>query len=363
MDKNKENYYYDICADTWMYPEAWCYIIIGGRNTGKTYSALKDCVLTDRKFVFIKRTNDDVDLLCSGSGRIGTKQTEFGVDLSPFKPINRDLGTDIRAYSIKSGLGGFWKHVNGEIQGAPIGYLLSLNAVSKFKGFDLSDCDWIIFDEFIPNVFDRVNRKEGEQLMELYKTVARDREHRGKPPLKLVCLANATSISNPVMNTLEVTDTVADMAALGKETWYDEERKILVHQLKTNSQFLAKEKESAIYQAMGNTSWGEMAFENQFAYNDFSNVKKVSLKGYKPVCSVKYKTHHFYVWRKDEKLHMCKSKHNSEFEYDLSKENDQKKFWNEQCFDLRLECIDGNMTFETYTMYDLIMNYKSFYKL
>lgn len=203
------SYYYNIDDDISKFPDAWCIIAIGGRNTGKTYSSLKSCVINKTKFVFLKRTMEDVDLLCSGSGAIGQKANDFGIDLSPFKSINRDMVTDIHAHSIKKGLGGFWNHLNGEIDGTPIGYLLALNAVSKYKGFDLSDCDWLIFDEFVPQPWDRINRKEGEQLLDLYKTVSRDREHRGKNPLKLLCLANATSISNPVMNILEVTDIVS----------------------------------------------------------------------------------------------------------------------------------------------------------
>ena len=35
------NMYYNIRDDVNAYPDAWCYIIVGGRNTGKTYGCLK----------------------------------------------------------------------------------------------------------------------------------------------------------------------------------------------------------------------------------------------------------------------------------------------------------------------------------
>lgn len=358
--KNK-GYYYDIDNDVSQYPNAWCYIVIGGRNTGKTYSALKSCTLNNRKFTFLKRTGDDVDLLCAGSGRVGTKENEYGVDLSPFKSINRDLLTDIRAYSIRKGLGGFWKHLNGEIEGSPIGYLLALNYVTKYKGFDLSECDWLIFDEFIPQPWDRVNRKEGEQLMDLYKTIARDREHRGKQALKLICLANATSISNPVMNILEITDTIAQMQLQGQEYLYLEHRGILIHIIKDNPEFMMKEKSGALYGAMGNTAWGRMAFDNEFAYNDFSCIGRSTLKGFRPVCAVSYKNDNYYVYMKEGQYYMCNSKHDSDNIYNLNREVEQKSFYYDYCIDLRQECIDGRMLFETYTMYDLIMNYKKYF--
>lgn len=357
-----KKYYYDIDDDIAAF-DGWCYLVFGGRNTGKTYGALKSCLINKRKFVFIKRTNEDVDLLCAGSGRIGTKQNEYGVDLSPFKSINRDMHTDVKAFSIKKGLGGFWHcdPEDGTPAGLPIGYLISLNSVTRFKGFDLSESDWLIFDEFVPQPWDRVNRKEGEQLMDLYKTVSRDREHRGMDPLKLICLANATSISNPVTNILEVTDIVADMQVKGESVYQDPVRGIFIHLINENADFRAKEQESMIYKAMGNTAWGRMAFDNVFAYNDLSNIGRSRLKGYKPITAFIYKDKEWYVYMKEGRYFLTSSPNNIVELFDLSKENDQKRFWMEYAYDLRNECIDGKMIFESYSMYDLIVNYRKIF--
>ena len=62
-------YYYDIFEDMEKYPDAWCIVAVGGRKTGKTYGTLKGCYERKQKFVFSKRTNRDVDLICSGSGQ------------------------------------------------------------------------------------------------------------------------------------------------------------------------------------------------------------------------------------------------------------------------------------------------------
>lgn len=355
------SYYYNIDEDILLYPNAWCFIVIGGRNTGKTYSCLKSCKLNDRKFTFLKRTGDDVDLLCAGSGKIGTKTNEFGVDLSPFKSVNRDLVCDVRANSIKKGLGGFWNYVNDEVIGSPIGYLLALNYVSKYKGFDLSECDWLIFDEFVPQPWDRINRKEGEQLMDLYKTISRDREHRNKEPLKLICLANATSINAPVMSILEITDIVAQMQIDDTEYIYLEDRGIVIHRIKNNADFDKKEKESKLYNAMGHTSWGQMAFNNEFAYNDFTCIGRTNLKGYKPVCAISYKRDNFYIYMKEGNYYMTNTRHNSNNIYNLNREVEQKQFFNDYIFDLRNACIEGKFLFETFTMYDLILNYKKYF--
>lgn len=355
--KNKNFYYYDIDND--MTDNGyWCYIIIGGRNTGKTYSSLKSCYLNDRKFVFVKRTLEDVALLCD------KKNEEIDFDISPFKSINRDIGSNVRALKVKKGIGGFYKCDEDNIAiGQPIGYVVSLSGVSKVKGFDLSDCDWIIFDEFIPQPWDRINRKEGEQLMDLYKTVSRDREHRGKPALKLVCLANATKISNPVCNVLEITDKLVDMQVNHSSYFKDIDRGIFVHQIRDNEAFMEEEKKSQIYKAMAGTDWGKMALENDFAYDDFTAVKKSNLKGFIPMIAVIYKTKKYFIYNKEGLFYMTLAKANVQRTYNLKIENDQKAFFVDWVLDLQEASIDGRLMFEQYSMYDLIMNYKQFFKL
>lgn len=364
------SYYYDIKDDLTNYPDTWIQIIIGGRNTGKTFSALRYCYEQGKKFVFVKRTDEDVKLITSGSGRIGQKQNMFGMDLSPFKAINRVVGCSVKAFSVYKGLGGFWicepdEEGNEVPSGAPIGYILSLNSVTKFKGFDLSDCDYIIFDEFIPQPWERVNRKEGEQIMDLYKTVSRDREHRGLPALKLLCLANATKASNPLMNILEITDKVVHMELQEEATFHDKERGILVHRIIDNPEFMEQERKSFIYKAMGNTAWGSMALENKFGYDDFTNVKKMNLKNFKNLCSIHFKSNTYYIYYRDDGLyHMTKSKcNNSPEHFDLDLDNDVRRFYREMLSDLQEICMEGRFTFQSYSMYDLIANYKNIFKV
>lgn len=49
--------------------------------------------------------------------------------------------------------------------------------------------------------------------------------------------------------------------------------------------------------------------------------------------------------------------------YNLRIENDQKAFYIDWCIDLQEASIDNRMMFEQYTMYDLIMNYRQFFKI
>lgn len=352
------NIYYHFEDDLQKYPGAWCFVVWSARGKGKTYSGLKYSLENDIPIIYMKRTIDDVSLICSANN--------YGFDPSPYVPINRDCGYNIKARSIENGIGGFWKMNNeGEPEGLPVSYCLAMSAVKKFKGFDFSRCDWVIFDEFIPQLGERISRKEGELLLDLYMTIARDRQKRGREPLKLILFANAEEISTPVTNTLEIVDIMADLNASGDTHYFDEDRGILLHHITSQEFPLQDQEKDGIYNAMIGTAWGQKSFEGSFSNNDFSNVKQQSIKGMVPFIHIRYKTHDYYIYMKKDSgfYYMCSSRGKCIFDYDLNRENDQKKFWIEHQADLRNACIDGNMKFQKYTMYDLIVNFKKFFNI
>ena len=360
------SYYYNIQDDLKAYPDCWCYLIVGGRNTGKTYSTLKDAKNSSKGFIFIKRTNFDVNNLCAGGTVHNTKMDiDFEYDLSPFADLNADMGWNVKANKIYDGLGGFWDYtVDGDLLSKkPIGYIFSLNRVAKFKGFGgLRDCEEMIFDEFIASPWERISREEGNQVLELYKTVSRDREHRGKPPLKLICLANANDISNPLFNTLQITDDVARMVDAKKEYFLD--RGILVHLIKDSDEFYEVESKTKIYEAMHNTVWGRMAFDNEFSRNDFSCIrKKQNLKHATPVCQVRFDNELWYIWKRDEYYFINTSAHHSSVFYDLNREGDRRKFFYHEVGYIQDAVSYGTAFFKNYRMYDVIYHFKDNFKL
>ena len=198
--------------------------------------------------------------------------------------------------------------------------------------------------------------------MELYKTVSRDRVERGKEELKLICLANAVNVFNYTFDVLEVTDLVAEMSIKHQHEIYIEDRGIFIRLLETHEKMLAAEKKTGIYKAMGGTAWGRMAFGNEFAYNDFSNIKRQSLKNMKPMIKLSYRGKDYYIYSGPQGYYMTTARNKCPFEYNLDKEMDQRKFYVEHGIDLLSESIDGRMAFDTYSMYDLIINYKKRFK-
>lgn len=349
--------YYHVGKDIEEYPSAWCIVVWSRRGPGKTYSCLWNSYWKHIPIIYMKRTIDDVNLICSAD--------DEGFDPSPYVPINRDKNINVKPRHIKDGIGGCWDtDSDGNIEGLPIAYVLALNGIKKIKGFDLSRCQWMVMDEFIPQMGEVIRRTEGSMLLDVYMTVNRDRQKRGLEPLKLILFANAEEISTPITNELGIVDDMVELQASGKSHLYIEDRDILLHHI-TEEEIPIRESEKAgIYKAMKGTKWFEKSFGGSFANNDFSCIKKLPLKNMKPYIHLHDTMKDYYIYlRFDGMYYMCTSKSKCTFEYDLTREVEQKRFFIEQCISLREECINGNMYFVKYSMYDMIMNFKKFYKV
>ena len=286
-------------------------------------------------------------------------------DTSPYAPIERDYHVNIKGKLIDDGFGAYYKaNEEGECVGLPLSYVLSFNKVREYKGFEFNS-DWIIFDEFIPQKGERLNRAEGELLLDLYMTASRDRQKRGKDPLKLVLFANAEDISTPITNELEIVDNMADLNASGKTHMWLPDRDILLHHITNEEVPITQEEQVGIYKGMYGTDWFRKSFEGEFSNNDFTNVTKRTLKNCSGFIHLHYKNNDYYIYlNKDNgSYYMCSHPIRCMFDFDLNRENEQKLFWMQYGVDLRISCIEERMKFEKYTMYDLIVNYKKFFNV
>ena len=351
--------YYHFGKDVFNFPDAWCYVVWSRRGPGKTYSALWQHVYKDFPIIYAKRTVEDVNTICAGTN-------SANMDLAPYVPITRDKLVDIEPEKISNGLGAFYKVVNDEKVGDAISYCLALNKIKSVKGFEASRCDWLVLDEFIPQIGERINHREGEQLLDLYMSIIRDKVKRGGNELKLVLFANAEDISTPITRELEIID---DMAFLNNSKEYNymylKEKGIMLHHI-INEEVPAvrmQDNQLGIYKAMKDTAWGKKTFEGEFANNDFSNVCKMSLKSMVGFCKLEYKAHNYYIYLRpsDGMYYMTDSPVKCQYEYNLYKENDQKRFYTELYFVLREACVNDLFKFKKYSMYDLIINYKKFF--
>lgn len=360
--KNTNNYnffpewrsdkYYFFADDLRKYPDCWAYVIWSRRGSGKTYSALRFAYENKIPIAYMKRTIDDVNTICTVSN---------GFDLSPYVPINRDCNTNIKPKLIRRGIGGVYDKIDerGEVTGAPFSYILALNAMKTLKGMDLSIVDWLLLDEFIPQTGEIIRQAEGEMLLDLYMTLSRDREKRGRDHLKLILFANAENITTPITNELEIIDDMIELVNSRQTHKYLEERGILLHYI-TNEEipYTTEELTGGIYSGMAGTSWARKSFSGEFVHNDFTALKRSTLKNYTPECCFIYKNKYYYVWRYEEKVYINNIRGNTKEIYDLSTDSGKYSFFFDYVIDLKADTVDNYVTYSSYTIYNLIMNYR-----
>lgn len=352
--------YYDVFNDIASFPEAIIIIAYSRRGVGKTYSVLKGCYQSGHVLTYVKRTIKDVNTILSSPGN------DDDMDPSPYAPINRDLGTNIRPKRLGNGIGAFYDMNEDSETKKPIAYVVALSAVKDVKGFSMP-CDFLVFDEFIPQASEtRVLSTEGESLLDLYMTLSRDREKRRDPDdpflhMRMLLFANAEDIYCPVVDELQIIDDLACLACSDNSIFYNPDRKILIHHV--NEILLEESELSGIYQSMKGTRWAEKSFGGKFSKVDFSNVEKKVLKGFKPLIRLKYRNDEFYIYSKNHEYYITKQRSNRYlYSYDLNRDNDIRRFFRNHILDLEEICMDGHMKFSDYSYYDLIVHYRHRFK-
>ena len=240
--------------------------LIGGRGTGKTYGALKYAVTHNRKIMLMRRTQSQADLI---------NKQEF----SPFKPIERDLAVEISVDSVNKYSSAFY------LDDQCIGYSCALSTVSNLRGFDASDLDLLIYDEFIPEKHERPIKNEGSAFLNAYETMNRNRELQGKDPLQLLALANANDISNPIFMELGLIDICDKMKQKQNPVYVDKKRGVCIVML-DGSKISLQKKNTALYRLTEKSDFASMALANSFAYNSTQSIKSQNIKSYKILCGV-----------------------------------------------------------------------------
>ena len=327
-------------------------IFIGGRGCGKTYSALSGALDLPDKFLFMRRTAQELDLMLDSE--------KYGEGANPFKPINRDKKRDIGLSKIVKNMAGIYNRemVDGKLcpVGAPIGYGVALSTISSIRGVDFSDCSDCIYDEFIPEKHVRRIKNEGCALLNAYETICRNRELSGEDSLRLWMLANSNDIYNDVFIELGIVSDVEKMVRQGKNNRYFPDRGLAIHLINNNDEFIDAKRETALYKLTAGTQFAEMALENKFSYNDFSLIKHENISGYRPICHIGKA--YIYAKKGDKLLYVSYAPARCP-EFDIETEQDRKAFYAEYGRRIHRYFIMSRITFESYelkqTILDLIL--------
>ena len=236
--------------------------VVGGRGVGKTFGALQYVYKNNKRFVYLRRTQTEIDLITQPA-------------YNPFKPITQDVTVrKLTKYSA-----GFYVNDNC------IGYSLALSTVSHIRGFDASDVDYIIYDEFIPEEHARPIKAEGAALLNCYETINRNRELANKSPVKLWCFANANKLNNPVFLSLGLINQVMKMQDNQQEFFIDNNRGFLILLL-SHSPISTAKKQTALYRLAHGTGFDTMAIDNKLISEGIATIGSRKLAEYTLLCSI-----------------------------------------------------------------------------
>lgn len=260
--------------------------ITGARRTGKTFGTIKYMIDHKAKYIYMRRSGTELDA-CA--------QETF----SPYADINKKLGTDIHGSSLGKNAMAFYDNTEeGKVLHAPG---LALSTIHNVRGISGDPYDYIVYDEFIPEKSARPIKAEFDAWSNAYETLNSNRELEGRPPIKMIMLANSNMAANPLFMGLGLVRQLEKMKRSGTVFWADEERGILIVNVE-GSPISERKKKTALGRLTKGTDFAKMAYENEYAFDDFSGIESRSLKEYRPykavgeICIYRHKSRReFYV--------------------------------------------------------------------
>ena len=244
-------------------------VIIGKRQIGKTYGVLKLMLDEDKRFILLRGMRTELDML------------ERNVN-SPFEKIH---GYESRVLFEKNSdytanITRLDKDEDGNEVKTIIGMGAALSSIGRVRGFNGDIYTDVVFDEAIPESHLLKVRHGGDAFLNMYTTVAGNRELEGRPPLRVWLLANSNNLDSDILDALNITDIVERMSLRGEESRIIKERGIMIL-LPDSSEITEKRKQTALYKAIGgNSKFARMAYGNEFAYNDYTDVGTKPLQEY-----------------------------------------------------------------------------------
>ncbi len=261
-------------------------IIIGARGCGKTYGALKYVIEQRVKFLYLRRTKTILDMITDKR-------------YSPFKKINEDLHYDIQPEVSK----GYGIYTDGDT-GSVVGYAAALSTIANLRGFDGSDIELLIWDEFIPEPSEISRFNEFSAFANAYETINRNREFEGRPALKAVLMSNSDLLYSPVVSGLNIADDLVRMQEEKLEVLQKSKDILLIRP--DSPKFYEQKKDTVLYRVTEGSGFSDMALKNLFTVEDRSRIKERPIQEYNPIALYKgiciYKHKSGSSWYVSEKI-------------------------------------------------------------
>lgn len=322
--------------------------IIGKRQIGKTYGVLKHMLDSDKRFILLRGMRTELEMLernvnspfekiAGYEGRIVfERNSEYTADISRI-----DVGED------------------GDIK-TSIGMGAALSSIGRVRGFNGDIYSDVVFDEAIPESHLLKVRHGGDAFLNMYTTVSGNRELEGRPPLRVWLLANSNNLDSDILNALDITDVVERMSLRGEESRIIKDRGIMIL-LPDSKAITEKRKKTALYKAIGsNSKFAKMAYENEFAYNDYSDVGVKPLQEYKPLIRIGmggYKAGIVIFLHKNDKTIYIAESVNTNVKHQYSDTDYARNKFIREYPEIKAAFLRGRITFQNMVVKNKFLNY------
>lgn len=280
----------------WIFSKNYPYIfMVGAKSIGKTYGALLYALTHNIKFIYMRRTQTQLDSINDEED-------------SPFMKINMQTHFNVQPKKISKNFIGYYNAEynfetnENELMGNPIGYGLALSTFHNVSSIGFSDVDMLIYDEFIPMYHERLLKDESMIFFKFIDNIARNRELENKKPLQVICMANADRLDNALFLDLGLTDIARKNT---NEIYYNDDMHLMLIQ-PMNSPITEKKKQTTLYQLTKHTKFYKLAIENKFNIDE-SLIKSYNLKQFElyatigDLCFYKHKNEFIYYCTKFKK--------------------------------------------------------------
>lgn len=250
-------------------------LCIGGRGTGKTYGAIEYLLGKREKFLYLRRTASQMELV-SKEG------------FCPIVKVGADMGMALTTVSLgKYATAVYRIGDDGNTVGEPVAYIMALSTISSARSFEASSVTCLLYDECIPETHEKsIGKREDMVFLNCIESISRNRELEGKPPLKVVCLANANNLEGAILRALNCIKTLDSMRKKRQSYKVDSTTGLTIALL-NDSPISAEKRETALYKlTMNQGDFTDMALNNSFSKDNYIDVENRSLQEYNPVATI-----------------------------------------------------------------------------
>lgn len=252
--------------------------IIGARRTGKTYAIfnhfIDDIFSKNENIVYMRRTNTQLESV------IAEKKNpwiDVNIDRKKCFYFRKVKGEDHRVILEEELPDG-----NTEYRGEAF----SLTTMCNNRGFSGSTFTEGIYDEFIPESITKRMSGEEEAFLNTVETISSNRELKGEKPFRWWLVSNSNTLNNPIINAFDLLPYLERMKKKNQEYALLPDAGIMI--ILINKSPISKKKETtALYRAINRKSnFARMALDNDFAYDDTSDINSEDLRQYKLLCTI-----------------------------------------------------------------------------